>query len=118
MTSLQIAADRLAWLYDTRRAPDAYPCSRTLVASGAHALARKRGIETVDPTCMVSPRAREDWQRWRARYDSDRDVVGSTNDAPPGGAAVLPQDAIQDTVGAVVWDSEGNLAAGVSRFVD
>ncbi|KAF8556129.1 N-terminal nucleophile aminohydrolase [Imleria badia] len=81
----------------------------TLVSSGAHAFAQRHGIETVDGTSMVAPRAKQEWQRWVTRYDE----VAST-DEHKGGTTVLPQDAMQDTVGAVAWDSEGNLAAGVS----
>lgn len=39
-------------------------------------------------------------------------------DGPGADASALPQDAMQDTVGAVAWDSDGNLAAGVSRSAD
>jgi len=60
---------------------------------------------------MVSPRAKEVWQRWMKRYD---EVTSESTDELEGGTTVLPQDAMQDTVGAVAWDSEGNLAAGVS----
>lgn len=86
---------------------------RTLVSSGAHAFARRNKIETVEPTNMISPRAKEDWERWIARYDE----VGSTEERDAG-TLVFPRDVMQDTVGAIAWDSEGNLAAGVSRFAD
>ncbi|KAF8441538.1 nucleophile aminohydrolase [Boletus edulis BED1] len=88
----------------------------TLVSSGAHAFAQRHGIETVDDvTPMIAPRAQQDWQRWRKRYDDLEGVtVGEAHGADTD-ATDLPQDAMQDTVGAVVWDSEGNLAAGVSR---
>ena len=64
---------------------------------------------------MVSPRAKEDWQRWMKRYD---EVASESTDELEAGTMALPQDAMQDTVGAVAWDSEGNLAAGVSRSAD
>jgi taspase (threonine aspartase 1) len=86
---------------------------RTLVSSGARVFAQRCGIETVDETSMVAPRAKEDWQRWMKRYDE----VASTDEVERGTTA-LPQDAMQDTVGAVAWDSEGDLAAGVSRSAD
>ncbi|OJA08668.1 hypothetical protein AZE42_01188 [Rhizopogon vesiculosus] len=76
----------------------------TLVASGAHAFASSQGIQTVIPNEMVSPRAIREWQKWKSRLDHP------TN----GDQVSLPQDAMQDTVGAVAWDNEGNLAAGVS----
>ncbi|KAH0827475.1 nucleophile aminohydrolase [Lanmaoa asiatica] len=82
---------------------------RTLVSSGAYAFAQRNGIETVDSASMVAPCAKEDWQRWMERYDE----VASADELEAD-TTVLPQDAMQDTVGAVAWDSEGNLAAGVS----
>jgi taspase (threonine aspartase 1) len=77
----------------------------TLVASGAYSFASSQGIQTVAPDEMISPRATQEWQKWKSRLD---DPV----DGDPGS---LPQDAMQDTVGAVAWDNEGNLAAGVSN---
>ncbi|KIJ19133.1 hypothetical protein PAXINDRAFT_54814, partial [Paxillus involutus ATCC 200175] len=79
----------------------------TLVSTGACAFAQQRGLETVPADDLVSPRARNDWQRWMTAYNS-HDVPGSVR------TTALPQDAIQDTVGAVAWDAAGNLAAGVS----
>ena len=43
------------------------------------------------------------------RYDE----VASTDELATGRI-----DAMQDTVGAIAWDAEGNLAAGVSRSAD
>ncbi|KAG1858195.1 nucleophile aminohydrolase [Suillus subluteus] len=76
----------------------------TLVASGAYSFASSQGIQTVAPNEMISPRATQEWQKWKSRLDHPVD-------GDPGN---LPQDAMQDTVGAVAWDNEGNLAAGVS----
>ncbi|KAG1734669.1 nucleophile aminohydrolase [Suillus paluster] len=76
----------------------------TLVASGAHSFASSQDIQTVAPNKMISPRATQEWQKWKSR------LIRSTN----GDQESLPQDAMQDTVGAVAWDNEGNLAAGVS----
>jgi taspase (threonine aspartase 1) len=55
---------------------------------------------------MISPRATQEWQKWKYRLDHPVD-------SDPGS---LHQDVMQDTVGAVAWDNEGNLAAGVSRY--
>ncbi|KIK76200.1 hypothetical protein PAXRUDRAFT_443854 [Paxillus rubicundulus Ve08.2h10] len=79
----------------------------TLVSTGARAFAQQRGLEMVPSGCLVSPRARDDWQRWTTAYNS-HDTPGFV------GTIALPQDTIQDTVGAVAWDAAGNLAAGVS----
>ncbi|KAJ8582468.1 N-terminal nucleophile aminohydrolase [Rhizopogon salebrosus TDB-379] len=76
----------------------------TLVASGAHSFASSQGIKTVIPNEMTSPHAIREWQKWKSQLEHPaNDDQGS-----------LPQDAMQDTVGAVAWDDEGNLAAGVS----
>lgn len=78
----------------------------TLVASGAHSFASSQGIQTVAPNEMISPRATQEWQKWKSRLDNPVD----------GDPGSLHQDAMQDTVGAVAWDNKGNLAAGVSRY--
>lgn len=65
---------------------------------------------------MVASRAKEEWQRWRKRYD-EAEATSTDVDELAAGPVVLPQDAMQDTVGAIAWDSDGNLAAGVSRSV-
>ena len=77
-----------------------------LVGDGAALLA---GVRRVDPESMVSPRARREWQVWKAR------MVQGGAQGPRGDVEGL--HARQDTVGAVVWDSSGGLAAGVSRYV-
>jgi len=64
-------------------------------------------MQTVIPNDMISPRALREWQKWKSRLDHPAH----------GDQESLPQDAMQDTVGAVAWDDEGNLAAGVSRCV-
>lgn len=76
----------------------------TLVASGACSFASSQGIQTVAPNEMISPRATQEWQKWKSRLDHSDD----------GDPRNLPQDTMQDTVGAVAWDNEGNLTAGVS----
>ncbi|KAI6046053.1 nucleophile aminohydrolase [Pisolithus marmoratus] len=83
----------------------------TLVSSGARSFAMQSGLETVDPESMISKRAKEDWQKWIERYNGVRQGTMSESTA-------LPNCAIQDTVGAVAWDSCGNVAAGVSRLAE
>ncbi|KAG0707379.1 nucleophile aminohydrolase [Suillus ampliporus] len=76
----------------------------TLVSSGAYSFASSQNIQTVAPNELISPRAIQEWQKWKSRLDHAAD----------GDQENLPRDAMQDTVGAVAWDNEGNLAAGVS----
>ena len=68
----------------------------------------KNGLETVAPESMVSSRARMDWRKWVERYSNPSEVEDP-------GLEVINEDTPQDTVGAVAWDSCGNVAAGVSR---
>jgi len=49
-----------------------------------------------------------DWRKWMKRYNNPSEVEDP-------GLGVITEDALQDTVGAVAWDSCGNVAAGVSR---
>ncbi|KIJ67970.1 hypothetical protein HYDPIDRAFT_180069 [Hydnomerulius pinastri MD-312] len=77
----------------------------TLVSTGAHSFALRNHLEIVPPVALISERARGEWRKWIERY----------NDANETSLPVtLPQDVMQDTVGAVAWDSDGNMAAGVS----
>ncbi|KAH9858714.1 N-terminal nucleophile aminohydrolase [Lenzites betulinus] len=90
-----------------------------LVSSGAEDFARTRGM-VCPPEDMVSPRALSEWKKWK-------DALANAQQASPAGTTAEtsaplarrpPQvDGLhdrQDTVGAIVLDAEGNLAAGVS----
>jgi isoaspartyl peptidase/L-asparaginase-like protein (Ntn-hydrolase superfamily) len=79
-----------------------------LVSQGAHAFATSNGIPTCDAAALVSPRCVEEWEHWKKVL---ADVQSST--PPTDLRAEMP---MQDTVGAICWDSNGKLAAGVSRF--
>ena len=81
---------------------------RILVANGARSFATRNGLETIAPERMISSRAMSDWHKWVERYnDSKKAEVPEPE--------TITADALQDTVGAVAWDSYGNVAAGVSR---
>lgn len=91
-----------------------------LVGRGAEEFARKEGMEVCSgEEEMVSQRARREWQVWRRRleeaesggFEEKREETLEQND----GEGVTGLNARQDTVGAVVSDGSGNLAAGVSR---
>ena len=69
---------------------------------------------------MVSPRARSEWAKWKDELDAARDRVSEDSSDTPGQPPrpLMQVDGLrdrQDTVGAVSWDAEGHLAAGVSR---
>lgn len=59
------------------------------------------------PELMISRRAKSDWEKWKERLDA--------SDPPPDPPSSIHD--IQDTVGAVAWDADGGIAAGVSRQV-
>ena len=73
---------------------------------GASAFAQRQGIPTVTPDGLICPRTLSEWKMWKERL-----VSSSTKPDPAEGL-----HNIQDTVGAIAWDSKGNLAAGVSRY--
>lgn len=98
-----------------------------LVGRGAEEFARggSGGVdEGEEREEMVSPRARREWAAWKRRLEevertdlqdghskSERGV-GPNDD---GTEELVELNARQDTVGAVVLDGAGNVAAGVSR---
>ncbi|KAI0374033.1 N-terminal nucleophile aminohydrolase [Pilatotrama ljubarskyi] len=91
-----------------------------LVSAGAEEFARTQPEDmTYPPDAMISPRAQLEWRKWKDTLEAAQalalDVSAQTSIAA---AACPPQtDGLrdrQDTVGAVVLDAEGALAAGVS----
>lgn len=80
-----------------------------LVSQGARTFAALNGIATCGLMALVAPRCVSEWEYWKKRL----------NDSP---SSIPKQDqsaetVMQDTVGAISCDSNGKLAAGVSRFV-
>ena len=80
-----------------------------LVSQGARTFAASNGIPTCDPTALAAPHSISEWEHWKKIL---RDSSSSTT--KPDQGAEMP---MQDTVGAISWNSNGGLAAGVSRFV-
>ncbi|KAF5380495.1 hypothetical protein D9615_004576 [Tricholomella constricta] len=84
----------------------------TLVSEGARAFAAAndahRTIETVPADSLVSPKAKDDWMKWRTRLERgvpiDQTDLASLAD-------------VQDTVGAVACQNADAVAAGVSRVL-
>ncbi|KAI9450529.1 asparaginase [Russula earlei] len=104
-----------------------------LVGEGAVRFARAQGVPVVDsPREMVAPRAREEWAVWRERLGrwkgeerasawAPAEGGGGPSDHDPETLGIMPVDARQDTVGAVVLvggddvrRQERQVAAGVS----
>lgn len=56
----------------------------------------------------MSPRAKSEWQKWKARLDTPE------MNLQPDSASIHD---LQDTVGAVAWAVNSGMAAGVSRRV-
>jgi taspase (threonine aspartase 1) len=79
-----------------------------LVAQGARAFAVSNGIPVCDPAALAAPRCIAEWEYWKTFVGSPPSV--QSDDL----RAAVP---MQDTVGAISWDSNGKLASGVSRFV-
>lgn len=76
--------------------------SRTLVAGGAYDFAVSMKLPAVDHKELISPRAQQDWAYWKERINENvaNHQMGSL---------------LHDTVGAVAFDCNDNVAAGVSR---
>ncbi|CAK5281606.1 unnamed protein product [Mycena citricolor] len=94
-------------ILDHSRVPD--PLYRipplTLVSHGAHAFARTANLNLVEPQHLITDKARKQWARWKTRLNNPLDVPRTEDE----------DSVFQDTVGAVVWDTEANeFAAGVS----
>ncbi|KAA1476056.1 N-terminal nucleophile aminohydrolase [Dentipellis sp. KUC8613] len=94
-----------------------------VAGTGAEALASANGVERLVCEAMVSPRARREWEYWKARLDGSPSQPHPSQDASEHTdagifAGAQPQTqtlhARQDTVGAVALDSGGNVAAGAS----
>jgi len=76
-----------------------------LVSQGAYAFAVSNGVPTCDAAALVAPRCTAEWKNWKKM------LVDSPPTPTKDLAVEMP---IQDTVGAISWDSGGKLAAGVS----
>ena len=82
-----------------------------LVSHGARNFAENCDVSCVPTDSMVSERARRDWELWKSRLD----VLASQSGHSLSEYKASGLHAIQDTVGAVVWDAAASLSAGVSR---
>ena len=67
-------------------------------------------VPTCDPAALVSPRCVSEWEYWK------KILVDSPPPIPQDLDGEMPTQ-MQDTVGAISWDLNGKLAAGVSRSV-
>lgn len=85
---------------------------RSLVSRGAEHFAKAQGLSCVEPEALIAPRAREDWSKWKSQLETDRVGVVVPDEQFPESQGLRDR---QDTVGAVAWDLDGDLAAGVSR---
>ena len=86
---------------------DADGQARLLVADGAERFAAEVGLPAVDPSAHVVPRERERYDRLRAHPDFGSGRWAGQMDVPRG-------DAPQGTVGCVVRDADGRVAAATS----
>ncbi|KAI0780053.1 nucleophile aminohydrolase [Fomes fomentarius] len=90
-----------------------------LVSSGASEFAKSRNLECIPPESLISPRAEHEWAKWKSQLEHARanQQLTSSEGIDTTRRDLNQVDGMherQDTVGAVVWDASGNLAAGVS----
>lgn len=92
-----------------------------LVSSGASEFAKPTGLQC-RPESLITARARWEWADWKSKLDAASSCASSCSPPDSTGrpaAPLIQADGLhdkQDTVGAVAWDVEGHLAAGVSRW--
>ncbi|KAI1794131.1 N-terminal nucleophile aminohydrolase [Ganoderma leucocontextum] len=90
-----------------------------LVSSGASEFAKSNGLQCPSES-LISPRARREWVHWNSKLDATRSCApsgGPSNSTGQLASPLMQVDGLhdrQDTVGAVAWDADGHLAAGVS----
>ncbi len=73
-----------------------------LVGEGASAFARKQGFPLEE---VLSPEARAEWERWKKEQQQAARAEEETETGKGEGQ--------HDTIGLIVRDAQGNLAAGV-----
>ncbi|RMF43997.1 MAG: isoaspartyl peptidase/L-asparaginase [Planctomycetota bacterium] len=78
-----------------------------LVGAGADAFARSIGLEQADASYFQTPRRKSEWERWRRQGQSRQGRLGHP-------AATGLVEGYFGTVGCVVRDRHGNLAAATS----
>ncbi|KAF8520251.1 nucleophile aminohydrolase [Hysterangium stoloniferum] len=100
-----IRAAKAIFDYSSKQDPLGRVPPLTLVSNGAYEFAVSSSIPTIEPRAMVSPRANDEWNFWRNKHQNHHISVNDRLET----ASLM-----QDTVGCVVFDQSGGLAAGVS----
>jgi taspase, threonine aspartase, 1 len=83
-----------------------------LTGEGARNFAMRtkhENIGLVESEDMISPRARNEWQKWISRLETRNQEAGERQ------GSRQEFNKIQDTVGAVAVSASGSVGAGVSR---
>lgn len=88
--------------------PVLMPPASLLVSEGARTFAERHGVKCLLQESLICPRALEEWRKWKGHLDN----YGGDNKPD-----IQELSRIQDTVGAISWDSFERAAAGVSRYV-
>lgn len=101
-------------------------CFSLLTGFGAHKFAVESGLEalSVPPEALLTDRTQHEWGIWMRRLERESQCSNPSSTTPVHGAdrkAHHNDDddrapPFQDTVGAISCDSEGSMAAGVSRY--
>ncbi|XP_056020998.1 threonine aspartase 1-like isoform X9 [Ostrea edulis] len=94
-----------------------------IVGEGANKWARENGLYTVDTGCLVTDYSRKTFNSHKTKLDILNEKINSkkrkftvqSQEKSEESCAVLEtEEGIQDTVGAIVMDTAGNIASAVS----
>ncbi|KAJ3555771.1 hypothetical protein NM688_g2390 [Phlebia brevispora] len=82
----------------------------SLAGGGAALFAHHKNLECVPPESLICPRTKQEWEMWKSQLELAEKL--SRDHATTEDKDKFRR--IQDTVGAVAWDTNGGMAAGVS----
>lgn len=86
-----------------------------LSGPGADQFAKSKGLEQVDAKHFITIEQQKRWQKWQAQqHTSLRDILPKPNHQSDLSFAPSESTSYYGTVGCVVLDKHGNLAAGTS----
>eukprot|EP01119_Soliformovum_irregulare_P021684 TRINITY_DN7275_c0_g1_i3.p1 TRINITY_DN7275_c0_g1~~TRINITY_DN7275_c0_g1_i3.p1 ORF type:complete len:294 (+),score=44.83 TRINITY_DN7275_c0_g1_i3:302-1183(+) len=93
---------------------------RFLVGEGAHSWARNHGIDLIAEEELITPNALKAWKTYSSRLDAAQSAITKVafeeenHQSKKRATSEDEESILNDTVGAICIDSNGNVTAGVS----